>query len=89
MDMLMGAMASVLIMINSKRNFLTVPLSTSALADALTDPVIATLRWLDDWPFGLKLNTGLSAFLCLSITRALELWRGKYGLVTCLCLIVS
>lgn len=50
--------------------------SARNIADLLTDPVIAALRWLNDWPFGLKLNTGLSAFLCSSTTTALELWRG-------------
>ncbi|BEI79712.1 hypothetical protein CcaverHIS002_0102410 [Cutaneotrichosporon cavernicola] len=68
-DMILGALASVLL--------LAYPLHPMLpnIADTLSSPVIAALLWLDDWPFGLKLNTGLSAFLCGSIARVLEIWR--------------
>jgi hypothetical protein len=71
-DTFFGAIASILLI--SFSHHLVPP----NVADTLSLPIIAVLRWLDDWPFGLKLNTGLSAFLCGSITRILELWRGAY-----------
>lgn len=69
--MLFGTLASILLL-----RYPHFPIPTN-LADTLSLPVIAALRWLHDWPFGLKLNTGLSAFLCGSIARVLELWRGE------------
>ncbi|KLT42622.1 Gpi1-domain-containing protein [Cutaneotrichosporon oleaginosum] len=69
MDLLLGALVGVLLLAHPH---LPIP---PDVADTLTLPIIAALRWLDDWPFGLKLNTGLSAFLCDSITHVLGYWR--------------
>lgn len=32
------------------------------------------MRWLDDWPVGLKLNTPLSAILCESFSQGADIW---------------
>ncbi|WOO80776.1 uncharacterized protein LOC62_03G004305 [Vanrija pseudolonga] len=45
----------------------------------LADPVVAALEWLNDWPFGLKLNTPLSQGFCSAFTALLLAWRGRCG----------
>lgn len=39
-----------------------------------------SLIWLDNWPIGLKLNTELSRFLCLSFIGINETWSGEWTL---------
>ncbi|KAG7562532.1 hypothetical protein FFLO_02006 [Filobasidium floriforme] len=40
----------------------------------LVEVIQATLRWLDDWPVGLKLNTPLSAILCSTFGQMADIW---------------
>ncbi|GMK59602.1 hypothetical protein CspeluHIS016_0802080 [Cutaneotrichosporon spelunceum] len=68
-DMALGAVATTLLLAYPLHPILP------NITDIFSSPVIAALWWLNDWPFGLKLNTGLSAFLCDSIARVLEIWR--------------
>jgi hypothetical protein len=42
----------------------------------LVDTFLAILRWLNDWPVGLKLNTPLSAFFCSSLSFLVQSWAG-------------
>jgi len=44
-------------------------------ASLLTDPIIAGLNWLNEWPVGLKLNTPLSEYLSSAFSTALVAWR--------------
>lgn len=36
--------------------------------------VVAALKWLDDWPVGLKLNTPLSLFFRTTFTAGVTAW---------------
>ncbi|RXK39660.1 hypothetical protein M231_03014 [Tremella mesenterica] len=36
--------------------------------------IISILKWLDDWPVGLKLNTPLSNFFCSTFTSFISQW---------------
>lgn len=47
----------------------------SISASLLTDPIIAGLHWLNQWPVGLKLNTPLSEYLSSAFSTALVAWR--------------
>ncbi|KAH8079672.1 N-acetylglucosaminyl transferase component-domain-containing protein [Filobasidium floriforme] len=40
----------------------------------LVEAIQASLRWLDDWPVGLKLNTPLSAILCITFGQMADIW---------------
>lgn len=42
----------------------------------LANDIISALKWLDDWPVGLKLNTPLSQFFCSNLSAVLESWEG-------------
>lgn len=44
------------------------------LGPVLTVSIIGTLRWLDSWPLGIKLNTPLSRFFCDWYTGMTEIW---------------
>lgn len=40
----------------------------------LVEAIQVSLRWLDDWPVGLKLNTPLSAILCNTFGQMADIW---------------
>ncbi|CCA70976.1 related to N-acetylglucosaminyl-phosphatidylinositol biosynthetic protein gpi1 [Serendipita indica DSM 11827] len=71
-DVVMGVAAGAIICENHER-----------LAEILyqwterwsVDSLIHALRWLDDWPVGLKLNTDLSRALSLSFIVLTTLWK--------------
>ncbi|KDQ07353.1 hypothetical protein BOTBODRAFT_611370 [Botryobasidium botryosum FD-172 SS1] len=46
------------------------------------DIIHGTLIWLDNWPAGLKLNTELSRFFCLSFMGLTDLWARCLAIIT-------
>lgn len=44
------------------------------------DMPIQALKWLNDWPVGLKLNTPLSQFFCSTFTLLIQRWGGPFFL---------
>jgi hypothetical protein len=46
----------------------------------LVEVIQASLRWLDDWPVGLKLNTPLSAILCNTFGQMADIWDCEFKL---------
>ena len=45
----------------------------------LVEAIQVSLRWLDDWPVGLKLNTPLSAILCNTFSQMADIWDCKFN----------
>ncbi|KAH7340864.1 N-acetylglucosaminyl transferase component-domain-containing protein, partial [Rhizoctonia solani] len=41
-----------------------------------------SLRWLDNWPIGLKLNTELSSFLCVAFSIGIDYWEYVFRMAT-------
>ncbi|WVQ78884.1 hypothetical protein IAT38_000975 [Cryptococcus sp. DSM 104549] len=70
-DLILGYCASELIRLNA-------PLLAQHLGIAFSqyaiDVPVASLRWLNDWPVGLKLNTPLSQFFCTSFGLIIQRW---------------
>ncbi|WWC60412.1 uncharacterized protein I303_102984 [Kwoniella dejecticola CBS 10117] len=47
--------------------------------DYLIDMPITALKWLNDWPVGLKLNTPLSQFFCTGLGSLIQGWGDIVG----------
>ncbi|WVQ65008.1 uncharacterized protein L199_003178 [Kwoniella botswanensis] len=46
----------------------------SSIKKYLVEPPIIALKWLNDWPVGLKLNTPLSQFFCTGLGLVMQQW---------------
>jgi len=55
----------------------------------LIESITAALRWLNDWPVGLKLNTPLSQFFSTSLSLVVERWSSQPAIVIGVELIVN
>ncbi|KAL1411843.1 pig-Q [Vanrija albida] len=73
-DHLLGALATLGMLYALAFGGVRLPALSPAV---LADPVVAALGWLNDWPFGLKLNTPLSQGFCSAFTALLLAWRDR------------
>ncbi|OWT35619.1 phosphatidylinositol glycan, class Q, partial [Cryptococcus neoformans Bt1] len=70
-DLILGYAAHNLIRQHSE----WLSITTSAFFSAyVIDMPIQALKWLNDWPVGLKLNTPLSQFFCSTFTLLIQRW---------------
>lgn len=70
-DLILGYAAHNLIHQHSE--WLSITTSTFFSAYVIDMPIQA-LKWLNDWPVGLKLNTPLSQFFCSTFTLLIQRW---------------
>ncbi|WVO14708.1 hypothetical protein L204_102346 [Cryptococcus depauperatus] len=71
-DLILGHVASNLLAIYHPWLIAHLP---SAFDEYLVKMPISGLRWLNDWPVGLKLNTPLCQFFCMAIEACIRRWN--------------